>query len=123
MLIKSLKTTNTTYFRFPLLYKYDLLIKIMIAVKPVVMNGTFVKISLMENTSNDLSQPNNHKTALTPRQLVNRRIANPDEPITEEDIKNMDLSIHFTSDEQHEIEVLADEYSKEEDSSYNALQN
>lgn len=49
----------------------------------------------MENTVTSLQQQTNINS-FTPRQLVRRHIEHPEEPITEEDIINLDLTVNFS---------------------------
>lgn len=48
------------------------------------------------------------KTGLTPRELVNRQIKDPDYHITEEDIANMNISDALTEEDEIEAETEAE---------------
>ncbi len=49
------------------------------------------------------------KNSLTPHELVRRHMDNPDEPITDEDMENIDLTIQMPDNTKNEADREADE--------------
>lgn len=62
------------------------------------------------------------KTGLTPRELVNRQIQDPDYHVTEEDIANLNISDELTDEEEIEAETEAAEVENDKaGTSYDVL--
>ncbi len=48
-------------------------------------------MEIYQNTATTISATAKKKSSLTPRELIKYHIANPEEPITDEDIQNLNL--------------------------------
>jgi len=57
--------------------------------------------------------PENTKQSLTPEELIHRHMLNPDEPITDEDMKNLDVSQQLTPEAKAEADKEADILEKD----------
>ena len=58
------------------------------------------------NTSSDVPSPDKKQTSFSPRELIMYHIENPDEPITDEDLRNLNLK------KQRVVDFFADDFSR-----------
>ena len=69
----------------------------------------------------DNTIPEKSKPLLTPHELVQRHMENPDEPITDEDINNLDISNQLPPDKKIEADEDAELLKKyNNDNLYNS---
>lgn len=60
-----------------------------------------------QNTGTILPDGDSTKASLSPRELIRYHIENPEEPITDDDIRNLNLK------KQRVVDFMADEFSRE----------
>ena len=60
-----------------------------------------------QDTTPELSSEDSKKTSFSPRELIRYHIENPEEPITDDDIRNLNLK------KEHVVDFVADEFSRD----------